>query len=114
MHRNNFTTTIAFIPWNYARSSASAGKLFKQGASMLSLCVQGCDHTGVEFGSNDIEALRQKARTAVERMKLQVGEPLISTYSQRREAGRTDGCCDQFLPNASSRTMLYRIPFVSV
>jgi hypothetical protein len=70
MQRNSFTTTIAFIPWNYARSSTRTRELFKQNNSMLSLCVHGCDHTDGEFGSNNIDTLRQKARTAFERMNL--------------------------------------------
>src|SRR5436190_6490728 len=36
-------TTIAFIPWNWRRSTASAIELFRQHESELSLCVHGCD-----------------------------------------------------------------------
>ena len=70
MRLAEFTTTIAFIPWNWARSEASTSLLFRQNASMLSLCVHGCDHTGGEFSSTEIEVLRQKAHTALERMRL--------------------------------------------
>ncbi|SRR5579875_11687 len=70
MRRAEFTTTIAFIPWNYSRSMRSATELFHKHGSMLSLCVHGCDHTGGEFGSIDPDLLRQKSRTALERMRL--------------------------------------------
>ena len=60
MQSTNFKTTIAFIPWNYSRSAAATADLFRRNASALSLCVHGCDHTGGEFASNDIDALRQK------------------------------------------------------
>ncbi len=69
MHRNDFKTTIAFIPWNYTRSVAATTGLFNQNAEMLSLCVHGCDHTDAEFGTANIEVLRQKAHTALERMR---------------------------------------------
>jgi hypothetical protein len=70
MRGSNFATTIAFIPWNYARSSTSTSNLFKHNSSRLSLCVHGCDHTSGEFSSTDMDILRQQARIALERMEL--------------------------------------------
>lgn len=70
MRGNDFKTTIAFIPWNRARSVPSTTALFRQNARRLSLCVHGCDHTSAEFGSSNVDALRQKARTALERMRV--------------------------------------------
>lgn len=67
---SKFKTTIAFIPWNYSRSSAATTELFHRNASTLSLCVHGCDHTGGEFASTDLKVLRQKAHVALERMRL--------------------------------------------
>jgi hypothetical protein len=70
MRRNDFKTTIAFIPWNYSSSAGGTVELFQQSDSALSLCVHGCDHTEAEFGSTNIDELRWKARAALERMKL--------------------------------------------
>jgi hypothetical protein len=70
MRRSDFKTTIAFIPWNYSRSAFSTTDLFRRNDSMLSLCIHGCDHTAAEFGAADLDVLRQKAHTALERMRL--------------------------------------------
>jgi hypothetical protein len=68
MRTHRFATTIAFIPWNYRRSSRRTSQLFDANRDILSLCVHGCDHTGGEFLSRDENLLRHKARTALARM----------------------------------------------
>jgi hypothetical protein len=69
MQRNRFGTSIAFIPWNYRRTSKrTALGLLGQGAN-LSICVHGCDHTNDEFKSSDQELLGWKAGLALERMR---------------------------------------------
>jgi hypothetical protein len=68
MRLHRFATTVAFIPWNYRRSSRHTAQLFAANRDLLSLCVHGCDHTGGEFLSRDENLLRHKARTALARM----------------------------------------------
>ncbi len=68
MLRHDFSTNIAFIPWNWRRSSSRIAKMFRDHADRYSLSVHGCDHTAGEFGTPDIELLAWKARQAVERM----------------------------------------------
>ena len=68
MDRHNFSTNIAFIPWNWRRSSSKAVRLFKENPERYSLSVHGCDHTGGEFGTRDMNVLAWKAGQAMERM----------------------------------------------
>jgi hypothetical protein len=70
MDRNDFSSAIAFIPWNYRRSDGSIAELFKRRPDRLTLCVHGNDHSNHEFGSSDTESLCWKALHALERMKL--------------------------------------------
>ncbi|HTL18739.1 MAG TPA: hypothetical protein VL793_15995, partial [Patescibacteria group bacterium] len=65
-----FAMSIAFIPYNFKRSSREAAGLFLRHPTTLSLCVHGCDHTGGEFGGTDPKFLEQQATTAIERMGL--------------------------------------------
>ena len=45
MQRQRFSTSIAFIPWNYRRSTRDVASLFSSTPpGLLSLCVHGCDH----------------------------------------------------------------------
>jgi hypothetical protein len=69
MRRHRFCTSIAFIPWNYRRSSRSVAELFSSNDRQASLCIHGCDHTGAEFATTDVESLRGKAQLALERMQ---------------------------------------------
>ena len=69
MEQENFSTSIAFIPWNYRRSKSSVVSLFRRAPDRFSLCVHGCDHTGGEFGEVDSARLRALARTGLDRMK---------------------------------------------
>ncbi len=70
MRQRNFSTSIAFIPWNYRRSSSDVAKLFSSKSGVPSLCVHGCDHTRGEFATTDVDSLRAKAHTALERMQI--------------------------------------------
>jgi len=68
MHRQRFSASITFIPWNYQRSSEEVAELFASRHPGFSLCIHGCDHTHGEFASTDVNLLRQKAQIARERM----------------------------------------------
>jgi hypothetical protein len=69
MQRYNFSTNIAFIPWNWRRSDSRVARLFKENSRYYSISVHGCAHTRAEFGSDDPEYLSGKARQALERMR---------------------------------------------
>jgi hypothetical protein len=76
MKRHRFTTNIAFIPWNWKRSSPETVRLFKENPEQFSLSVHGCDHTQGEFGSPDPHRLYWKVSQGIERMgwhKLRTG-----------------------------------------
>jgi len=68
MDQKHFSTSIAFIPWNYKRSQRRVAQLLRSRPDAYSLSVHGCDHTRGEFGSPDPIVLRHKARLALERM----------------------------------------------
>lgn len=68
MQRHNFTTNIAFIPWNWRRTSQSAARFFRE-AEPFSVSIHGCDHTKGEFGDTSIAGLQEKASLAMGRMK---------------------------------------------
>ena len=68
MKRHKFTTNIAFIPWNWRRTSPEVARLFRENSENYSVSVHGCDHTGAEFGSSDQRRLYWKAKQALERM----------------------------------------------
>jgi hypothetical protein len=68
MKRHNFSTNIAFIPWNWRRSVPEVVRLFRENPEHFSLSVHGCDHTRAEFGSPSRQRLYWKARQALERM----------------------------------------------
>jgi hypothetical protein len=68
MKRHRFCTNIAFIPWNWRRSSPEVVRLFKENPENYSLSVHGCDHTRAEFGSTDCQHLYSKIQQALERM----------------------------------------------
>jgi len=70
MKRVRFSTSIAFIPWNWRRSNPKIVQLFKDNPENYSLCVHGCDHTAGEFASSDPLRLRAIASEAVKRMSL--------------------------------------------
>jgi hypothetical protein len=68
MKRHNFSTNIAFIPWNWRRSVPEVVRLFRENPEHFSLSVHGCDHTRAEFGSSSEQRLYSKAQQALERM----------------------------------------------
>ena len=68
MKQHNFSTNIAFIPWNWRRSAPDVVRLFKNNPEHYSLSVHGCDHTRAEFGSPSRQRLYWKAQQALERM----------------------------------------------
>jgi hypothetical protein len=69
MRSAGYGASIAFIPWNYWRTSKEkAASIFHQGSN-LSVCVHGCDHTNMEFGELDLGSLQWKAETALRRME---------------------------------------------
>lgn len=68
MERHNFATNIAFIPWNWRRCDSKVVDMFKSHPERYSLSIHGCDHTGGEFGTEDVDVLAWKARQAIDRM----------------------------------------------
>jgi hypothetical protein len=68
MKEHNFSTNIAFIPWNWRRTTPEVIRLFKENPENYSLSVHGCDHTRAEFGSSDQRHLYWKAQLGLERM----------------------------------------------
>jgi len=68
MKRHNFSTNIAFIPWNWRRSTPKVVRLLRENPERYSLSVHGCDHTRAEFGSSSQQRLYWKAQQALERM----------------------------------------------
>jgi len=69
MRQQRFTTSIAFIPWNWRRTTAAASAFFRDHADLFSVSIHGCDHVAAEFGSRDVEALDRKASLAQARMR---------------------------------------------
>src|SRR5579864_2847391 len=69
MREHGFTTNIAFIPWNWRRTSTSAVKLFGSEPGPFSVSIHGCDHTAREFGATSPRALDSTADLARSRMR---------------------------------------------
>jgi len=70
MKQIRFSTSIAFIPWNWRRSNPKVVQLFRDNPEIYSLCVHGCDHTAGEFATSDRLRLRAVASEALRRMSL--------------------------------------------
>jgi len=68
MKRHKFSTNIAFIPWNWRRSTPKVVRLLRENPQHYSVSVHGCDHSRAEFGSLDRQRLYWKAQQALERM----------------------------------------------
>ena len=68
MKQHNFSTNIAFIPWNWRRTRPEVTRLFRENPENYSLSVHGCDHTRAEFGSSDQQRLYWKAQLGLDRM----------------------------------------------
>ena len=69
MDSHNFTTTIAFIPWNWRRTNDQTVRQFQLHNDRLSLCVHGCDHTAGEFAARSTAELNRRIKTASQRME---------------------------------------------
>jgi hypothetical protein len=68
MDDQTFTTSIAFIPWNWRRTNRSTVSTFQQNREKLSVCVHGCDHIGGEFSTRSAGKLDKMLKTAKHRM----------------------------------------------
>ena len=69
MRRHDFTTNIAFIPWNWRRTTRSGGELFRRNPDVFSVSIHGCDHVKAEFGMSSTEAIDTAASLAQTRMR---------------------------------------------
>lgn len=69
MKRHDFSTTIAFIPWNWWRTRPRTAALFRSHPERYSLAIHGCDHTGREFGTRSAPVLQRKIALAFERVE---------------------------------------------
>jgi hypothetical protein len=70
MDKHGFTTTIAFIPWNWKRTHSRAVTVIQQSPERFSLAIHGCDHTAGEFAARSSALLNRRIRTASRRMEL--------------------------------------------
>jgi hypothetical protein len=68
MEKQEFATSVAFIPWNWRRTSHQAIDAFRKNTEKLSVCVHGCDHTGGEFSTDSAALLDAIVKTAKHRM----------------------------------------------
>lgn len=69
MKQYGFTTNIAFIPWNWRRTTRAGSAFFRRERAHFSVSVHGCDHIAAEFGTTSVDALDHKARLAQARMR---------------------------------------------
>lgn len=71
MDRHRYGTSIAFIPWNYWRTSRDNVARLLPDHSNLTICIHGCDHTNREFDTQSTGTLDRKAGLGMQRMELQ-------------------------------------------
>jgi hypothetical protein len=71
MQNSKYGTSIAFIPWNYWRTSRQNASRLLGESSNLAICIHGCDHTNREFDTQATTLLDRKARLALRRMESQ-------------------------------------------
>ncbi len=69
MKGRGFTTDIAFIPWNWRRTSKRHAAFFTRESKHYSVSIHGCDHIAAEFGNRPYEDLTARARLAYARMR---------------------------------------------
>jgi hypothetical protein len=69
MKQLRFSTSIAFIPWNWRRSNSRVVQLFKDNPEYYSLCIHGCEHTAGEFSASS-RRVRAAASRALKQMSL--------------------------------------------
>ena len=70
MDQHNFSTAIAFIPWNWQRTNPHTVEMFRNRPDRLSLCVHGSDHMGSEFATRSTAQLGRSLTAAKQRMEL--------------------------------------------
>jgi hypothetical protein len=68
MRQHGFTTNIAFIPWNWRRTTKTDSDFFRREADMFSVSIHGCDHVAAEFGRTSAEYVSNAATLAQARM----------------------------------------------
>lgn len=68
MDEIGFSTSLAFIPWNHKRSRPETVAMIRSRHDKWGLCFHGCDHTGAEFGSDNVEWLATLTALAIQRM----------------------------------------------
>lgn len=68
-----YQATLAFIPWNYWRTTHRNSAYFASREKLLTICVHGCDHTSGEFGTPNEELLSHQGRLGLERMQKHSG-----------------------------------------
>jgi hypothetical protein len=68
MEKQNFATSIAFIPWNWRRTNRATISDFQENSQKLSICIHGCDHSGAEFATRSTALLNRLLKTANSRM----------------------------------------------
>jgi hypothetical protein len=96
MDRDNFSTTIAFIPWNWRRTHHRTLRMFQAHPKRLSVVFHGCDHTEGEFVGRSPALLGRMLDRANERMarferKACISVDRVMVFPQGRfspEAGR--------------------------
>jgi hypothetical protein len=69
MREQGFTTSIAFIPWNWRRTSKTGSDFFRNASDVFSVSIHGCDHVAAEFGTPSGEQLERRAHGAQARMR---------------------------------------------
>ncbi len=69
MQQYGFTTNVAFIPWNWRRTSRAAREFFGNKPGAFSVSIHGCDHIEAEFGETSPEVLNNRAKLAQSRMR---------------------------------------------
>ena len=67
---HNFHVALAFIPYNYRRTSADVVQMFRANSDRLSLCIHGNDHTDAEFAERSEPVLRSLLRIALGRTEV--------------------------------------------
>jgi hypothetical protein len=73
MSKQGFTTNVAFIPWNWRRTSAKSSQFFRDHSDSFSVSVHGCDHVAAEFGTVSEPLLECQTRLALSRMRRHYG-----------------------------------------
>jgi hypothetical protein len=70
MEQHHFHTSIAFVPHNFRRNSATTTRSIKAHSDWVSLCFHGNDHTDAEFASTDKVLLNTMLHVAEHRMNV--------------------------------------------